>query len=159
VYSFQVKKECLVDNLSSQCDAVKVEAAFSKLRLNPQWLEGVKSAHADLLAKLNMGLNEEEELALARRIFAGSPGEQVMRDTDPVPIHYAGCLNPPQLRSVALLSVDCGESTCPKPQLHTSIRCLPCPPPLPDTSVSCTSCPPVPPFDVSISGSCPTGTC
>lgn len=154
-----------MENVPSQFDAAKVEATFSKLRLNPQWLEGVKNAHADLLAKLNMNLNEEEELALARCIFAGSHGEQVMRDSDPVPIHDPECLNPPQL-----LSVDCGNSTCPQPPaLHTSIKCLPCPPPI-NTSVSCTQCPPPantsnscyscpPPYGVSISGTCPTGTC
>jgi hypothetical protein len=52
----------------------KVEAAWSKLQANPEALKPVEHALNEFFAKLNLGLNKQEKLALLSGMFAANGG-------------------------------------------------------------------------------------
>jgi hypothetical protein len=55
-------------------DQTKIEAAFNKLQANPEVLKPVENALNDFFAKLNLGLNKQEKLALLGGVFARQGG-------------------------------------------------------------------------------------
>jgi hypothetical protein len=55
-------------------DQRKIEAAFSKLQANPEILKPVENALNNFFAKLNLGLNKQEKLALLGGVFARQGG-------------------------------------------------------------------------------------
>jgi len=126
-----------MDRKKETIDQAKVAAAFTKLQINPEMIGPVKEAFAGLFTKIGIDLSPQEELALARQIFASDSGVVRAGESDPVPLGK-NCETHP----VSLISYDC--KSCPPPTI-TSHVCTNCPPPpLPTiTSNQCTGC-----FDV-----------
>jgi hypothetical protein len=66
--------ETLTDSKETTVNTSKVEAAWSKLQANPEALKPVEHALNEFFAKLNLGLNKQEKLALLSGMFAANGG-------------------------------------------------------------------------------------
>jgi len=123
-----------MNHMEEMIDHAKVAAAFSKLQTNPEMMGSVKDTFANLFTKIGMDLNPQEELALARQIFADDSGVVRAGESDPVPLG-----NKCESHPVSLISYQC--VSCNPPTITSNV-CTNCPPPpLPTiTSNQCTGC-------------------
>ena len=65
----------------------KIEAAFAKLRTNPEALTSVVAALSDLFKKLNLDLNEQERLTFLKRVFASTEEADVVAQGIPADLN------------------------------------------------------------------------
>jgi len=114
-------------NTERTVDVAKLEAAFSKLRTNPEMADPVKRAFDEMFAKINMDLSSQEQVALAKYMFGSGSDPQYATAKDEV--SYSTC--------------PITVSTCP-PSFTADI-CTHCPSPPSFTADICTHCPSPPP--------------
>jgi hypothetical protein len=115
-----------MDHKEETIDQAKVATAFTKLQTNPEMIGSVKDAFANLFTKIGMDLNPQEELALARQIFAGDSGVVRAGESDPVYFGKDSCGSHP----VPFISYQCKSCETPPPAipLNTSNNCINCQP-------------------------------
>lgn len=108
-------------NPEGTIDQAKVEAAFSKLRANPQMAGTVKQAFDELFVKINIDLNSHEQLALAKWMFGGGSDPQFTGVRDEV--SYSTCPVTVSTCPPSFTADICHHCPAPPPPSNTGRKC------------------------------------